>query len=253
MKNNEIKILLNRWYAALCTSEEEDRLETLLRDHIQELPPELKEEAKTFLLLRENRNVQFDVPNEISSRINCVMEGEMSRYRYAYPFRKFVMSAVAIVASLIIIGTITFRLMRQNKEKIPDIVQTILLADTVMAKAPIKSEQIAESSNRINVSSNEGKKLTKKTVACMKSCVDSTTSEEVQPDDSYSIPQGNYRIITDPDEADELLSVIFSRLNNRIALETARLEMLELDYNAEMAGISDITNYTYTEYEQTPL
>lgn len=253
MKNNEIKILLNRWYAALSTSEEEDRLETLLRDHIQELPPELKEDSKTFLLLRENRIVQFEVPDEISNRINNVMEGEMSRYRHVYPFRKLVMSAVAIVASLIVIGTITFRLMRQNEEEIPDIAQTLLLADTVMAKSAIKSEQIAESINRINVSPNEGKKLTKKTVEAMKSCVDSITSEEVQPDEGYSIPQGNYRIITDPDEADELLSVIFSRLNNRIALETARLEMLELDYNAEMAGISDVTNYLYTEYEQTPL
>lgn len=270
MPINDIKQLLTRWYAGETSPEEEARLDALLAGSV---PPELEEDANLFRALREVKTAMVEIPDPIAKRINFAVNAEIGRNRRnrspLFDSRRFRIAAAAAVGLILAASALWF--VNDNDEtRLPEFAQTVNAADTIKPTLapPIDRNMIAEASttgpseskvsssiNEVNESSKSRSNSIKgETRAQKTSITDVSVSDPETADhtEKYPRPVGNYRIIDNTEEANAIVNSIFSRLDDAIAMTTSQIASARLDFEVELAKISEIENKTL-RYEQSPI
>lgn len=105
MERNQVKTLLQKYYDAVSTREEEDMLRAYFKG--KELPDEMKLEQLHFLAMADMQNGEIEVPNDLESKILARLSVEQSKRNWLNS--RMLFTAVSIAAGLaLVISTLVF-------------------------------------------------------------------------------------------------------------------------------------------------
>lgn len=105
MERNQVKTLLQKYYDAVSTREEEDMLRAYFKG--KELPDEMKLEQLHFLAMADMQNEEIEVPNDLESKILARLSVEQSKRNWLNS--RMLFTAVSIAAGLaLVISTFVF-------------------------------------------------------------------------------------------------------------------------------------------------
>ena len=105
MERNQVKTLLQKYYDAVSTMEEENMLREYFKG--KELPDEMKLEQLHFLAMADMQNEEIEVPNDLESKILARLSVEQSKRNWLNS--RMLFTAVSIAAGLaLVISTFVF-------------------------------------------------------------------------------------------------------------------------------------------------
>lgn len=223
-KENEIRRLLDGWYSASLSGEEESRLQELLLNS-DELPADLVAERDLLSALHDAKTEETELPEEYSSRINSALEREISatRIRSKMMRRRLWSSAAAVILFAIGAG-IAFH---TGNDRTPQ-EQLARVNTPRIAKPKVENSVIA------------GKPAAEKKIAGTDETSPVRKPRKVNGQhggiatDGEEPLRGNYHVVTDEREAEAMLAAIFGRLESQIDIENERAAEIKGEYETEM-------------------
>lgn len=287
--NNKIRALLDRWYSGLTTPEEERMLADMLASS-GNLPSDMEADRILFAELSLISEALPEMPEAYSSRINEALEKEMASERRVVPsvFKRLNKGWIGRIAAVVAVSVAcAFFAMKMIDTPQMDVgVKNLALDGGVekkmnMSDDTLQNHYLALQATHLEVARVSAAEPANRTVAkpvtvkekngasVNKMRYDQSDSNDYDSEDDYATCDSNYshpdearfirenyRVVRDQDEADAILSSIFSRLESNVAMETSKLSKIDLEYDSEMSRLSGIENVGLLKeyhHEKTPL
>lgn len=239
-KYNDIRELLDRWYAGETSPDEQRRLMNFFSEE-RSLPDDLEEERALFEALGATGEVKM--PDKYSDRIDAAMRREMSRKSLRMRMAYMVTSAAACVALLW--GGYS-NLLREdakpvqladNKTEIRQTAAPVVTDDTVTVVhlAPVQSTMIAKAKPV------KSRKVVKPEIPAEVTETTELADYEYNGYDDYELPAeererliaANYRIVESDEEARAIATTVFMRMDNQMTAVHADIDAMEADRSSQ--------------------
>lgn len=289
--NLEIRRLLTRWYAGETTPGEEQLLVRMLRS-AESLPPNLETDKRMLLSLHELGNAETEIPEEYAERISDALEREISSSYSLSDSRKssagkWYRSIGVAAAVLLCIGGVYVGLnyndstpnlaKLSDKEPSPlpgqDITQPLPGESTATAIKPIEDQlghiqketmALADKSHlkteRARGTNRNGEvKGPDDNSEVSESRYPSINPEspyygidDLTPEEAEVLANGNYRIITDASDTNEIVNFVFSELEARVNFSIANLEETDSSFENKMTQLYRYVDMGEDENNSSP-
>ncbi len=285
-EHNRIRALLSRWYSGDTSPDEERRLAEMLAN-AKNLPSDLEADKELFAELYSGESDAEEMPEFYSTRINEALENEMAADRRkavagTISMRKWILRVVSGVAVCLACAFFTMKIIESPKLEVDSAVG-IAKNDEIEKKVKISDDTLQNHylalqtsrqeialveqsvpSLRIsgkNEAAKEGKRINKEIIKESSSSDSRETeffeeSSYLSSSDEAQLAKGNYRVVRDQNEADEIINSIFNRLESNVAMESSKISKIELEYDSEISRLSGIENvgmFKNYDHEKTPL
>lgn len=258
---NEIRQLLERWYAGDSAAEIQDRLTELFAG-ASGLTDDLLLEREIFLAMHEAASCPVEMPDHLARRVDEVVGKEIAasgRPRLRKTFRRWIYPAASAAACLLV-AVVALRMGVQENPSSGDTQSCLTsvektsvsaavghIADTlsaVVAAAP-SLEPVADA-GETGVRRKHCRKAHKprsvsrdmeETVPVLKDdCRDDDIIFE-EPDEPSRLLAANYRVVEDEQEASAIINAVFMRLEGRMNEESSHVDEIDLDYQVRMTKL----------------
>lgn len=241
-KENEIRRLLEGWYSATLSAEEEHRLQELLLK-ADDLPADLEAERDLLSALQAAGRDETELPEEYSSRINLALEREMSATRMqSKVMRRRLWGAAAAVALFAVGAGIAFQTGtdRSSHEQLAVVnkprIETPKAEKIVIAEEPDAAEKMAGTDVRAHAKKHRPERR---------------QHDQIEADEEETLT-GNYHVVTDEREAEAMLAAIFGRLESQVSIENERVAEIKGEYETEMNKLENpiMVSNIQTDYHE---
>ncbi|MDE7403235.1 MAG: hypothetical protein K2M87_07480 [Muribaculaceae bacterium] len=230
-RENEIRRLLEKWYSATLSADEETRLRQLLQME-GELPADLAADRNLLSALDEAIQEETEIPEEYAKRINDALEREIgvTRMRTKWKRRRIWGVAAAMLALVVVFSY------RVSQPQAP---QDKLAKTDDKLKIEVRMPEKSQKLNNVTADGENNRESEKK--ASTKRHITKTKLPQNEPHDSVEEPYINehYHVVTDQREAEALLASIFGRLESQIDIESDRVTEINSEYEMEMDKLTN--------------
>lgn len=266
---NEIRSLLNRWYAAECTPAEERRLEELLLS-AEDLPADLEADKALFLSLSEMADdyIEGDIPAEYVVRISEAIEAEIGNTtsaetkekayvtpRRAIWFRRIAPTvgiAAALIGGILLLRPLINPSGSAEPEKLasvakpqPSVSPEVSAVGSVDdAVEPASPAEISVSGSAHLANAVEKGNTYPKVRKTPEERIDDEEEDYyyLSEEEEARLAADNYRVISDECEAYAMMNTVFSRLEGYVIQEGYRMEGVTAQYEAEVTKLCSEQN-----------
>lgn len=258
---NEIRQLLERWYAGDSAVEIQDRLTELFAE-ASGLPDDLLLEREIFLAMHEVASCPVKMPDHLARRVDEAVSKEIAapgRPRLRKTFRRWIYPAASAAACLLV-AVVALRMGVQENPSSGDTQSCLAsvektsvsaavghIADTlsaVVAAAP--SLELVAEAGETGVRRKHCRKAHKprsvsrdmeETAPVLKDDFRDDDLIFEEPDEPSRLLAANYRVVEDEQEASAIINAVFMRLEGRMNEESSHVDEIDLDYQVRMTKL----------------
>lgn len=276
ISNAEMRELLGRWYSGTTTPAEEHLLAEALAGKA-ELPADLEADARLFRELTALGASETEMPEEYSSRITAALEREMAASRRKTPgdafwrssrFRRIGAAAVIAVCLSFIGGVAlwdstgtqlrggeTLATVSGQTDKTQNVSPIVAEAeDSVIMVFPERGGLEAPAEKNLPKGRKPGvirsvasAKAANENLVAMADIEKPETPEAevydfLTPEEEAMLADSRYRVVTDSDEANAILSSVFAQLEAKVDIQANNISMLHEEYEVELNKLNTIIN-----------
>jgi hypothetical protein len=232
---NEIRSLLESWYAGTATPADTHRLEALFAE-ATELPEDLAEERDLFRAIAEAEAAPVVMPEEYAARLDNALEQEMSRTR-TLSRRRVWRIAIASLSSAAACLLIVFAAWHISFDTETETGPQKIAVSAPVKPTPVEAEETPTVAERepaaepVATERREVAKVTPKVAA---------TQQLAEPTDLRDAEEkrlaANYRVVGEED-ATGIINGIFCRLENRMDEQANHIGTLYENYDMAVTSL----------------